>query len=102
MIWALLRWLFILAFCIIVGFIITFSPSYLPQVTYKGRTIPITRDEYGVATIHASSMEDYLYGLGTIFAEDRLFQMNFRSYVLQGRMSEILGEKPLDFDRYMR
>lgn len=47
-------------------------------------------------------MEDYLYGIGTLFAEDRLFQMTMRGYVVQGRMAEFLGEKALDFDRFMR
>jgi penicillin G amidase len=102
MIWKFLRWVLVLVICIILGFYITFRPTYYSQVTYKGRKIPLTRDEYGIATIHASSMEDYLYGLGTLFAEDRLFQMSFRAYAVQGRMSELLGEKPLNFDRFMR
>jgi acyl-homoserine lactone acylase PvdQ len=40
--------------------------------------------------------------MGIVYAEDRLFQMTFRIYSVQGRLSEFLGEKTLDFDKYMR
>ena len=102
MILSVLKWFLILALCLIAGVYITFGPSHVSSVAYKGKTIKIDRDDYGVATIHASSIEDYLYGLGTALAEDRLFQMTFRAYAAQGRLAESLGEKLLDFDRFMR
>lgn len=40
--------------------------------------------------------------MGTVVAEDRLFQITFKSYALQGRLSEFLGEKSLDHDKFMR
>ena len=64
--------------------------------------IKIDRNEYGIATIHASNLEQYLYALGTILAEDRLFQLALRAYTTQGRLSEFLGERPLEYDRFMR
>lgn len=87
MILRLLKWTFILVFCLTLAFYITFSPIYLKEVTFHGRTIKIDRDNYGIPTIHASSMQEYLYGLGTAIAEDRLFQMTFRAYAAQGRLS---------------
>jgi acyl-homoserine lactone acylase PvdQ len=40
--------------------------------------------------------------MGTIVAEDRLFQITFKSYALQGRLAEFVGEKSLDHDKFMR
>jgi acyl-homoserine lactone acylase PvdQ len=87
MILSLLKWFLILALCLIGAFYLTFSTRYVDEVTYKGTSIKIERDDYGVATIHAFSVEDYLYGLGTILAEDRLFQVTFRAYSAQGRLA---------------
>lgn len=87
MLLSMIRWALILAFCLITTFFIAFSPSHLDHVIYKENTIKIDRDKYGFATLHISSIEEYLYGLGTIVAEDRLFQMTLRSYALQGRLS---------------
>jgi acyl-homoserine lactone acylase PvdQ len=87
MILNLLKWILILIFCFGLALYIAFSPTHLSEVVYNGRPIAIERDHYGVATIHIDSMEEYLYGLGTIIAEDRLFQMSFRAYAAQGRLS---------------
>jgi acyl-homoserine lactone acylase PvdQ len=35
-------------------------------------------------------------------AEDRLFQLTLRAYSTQGRLSEFLGERPLEYDKFMR
>ena len=83
----IIRWLLILTFCLLLTLYLIFSPTYLTHAAYKGRTIKIDRDQYGVATIHASSLEDYLYGMGTIAAEDRLFQMTLKAFALQGRLA---------------
>lgn len=87
MILSLIKWSLVLAFCLIAAVFVAFSPSHVNSVTYRGNTIKIDRDDYGIATIHASSMEDYLYGLGTALAEDRLFQTSFRAYAVQGRLA---------------
>lgn len=47
-------------------------------------------------------MEEYLFSYGTVIAEDRLFQLSLRNRMMQGRLSEDLGEKTLDIDRFMR
>jgi len=83
----IIRWLLVLTFSLLLILYLIFSPTYLAYATYKGRIIKIDRDRYGVATIHASSLEDYLYGMGTIAAEDRLFQMTLKAYALQGRLA---------------
>ena len=98
----IIKWTLILSFCIFTAIFIAFSPNHLDHVVYKGRAIKLERDDFGAATIHASSIQEYLYGLGTIVAEDRLFQMTLRCYAAQGRLSQFLGEKSLEFDRYMR
>ena len=35
-------------------------------------------------------------------AKERLWQMDFISYAAAGRISELIGDKALDFDRYNR
>ena len=40
--------------------------------------------------------------MGRVQTEDRLFQMTFKSLVVQGRLSEFLGEKTLRMDKFMR
>ena len=72
----------------------------MSEVNCQG-TIKIERDEYGIATLHVNSISQYLYGLGTIYAEDRLFQLTFRTYLVQGRLSEFVGARLLDHDTYM-
>ena len=52
----IIRQLLILAFCLLLSFYLIFSPTHVSQAIYKGRTIKIDRDQYGVATIHASSL----------------------------------------------
>lgn len=64
----LLKWILILVLCFSAAFYLTFRPSYVSEVAYRDGVIKIDRDEYGVAKIHVSSMEEYLYGLGTISA----------------------------------
>ena len=43
-----------------------------------------------------------MFSYGTVIAEDRLFQLSLRNRMMQGRLSEDLGEKTLDIDRFMR
>ena len=85
---------------IAISLFILFRPSYVSEVNCQG-TIKIERDEYGITTLHVNSISQYLYGLGTIYAEDRLFQLTFRTYLVQGRLSEFVGARLLDHDKYM-
>ena len=64
--------------------------------------ITISRDEYGVPHIRAASEADAWYGVGFAHAQDRLFQLDLVRRLAFGRLSEWLGEDPVDLDIFMK
>lgn len=78
------------------------SLSYATALNYDSHTIDIQRDEFNIPIIRAHSLEAALYAWGYVAAEDRLFQMGFRRYIGQGRLSELVGEKGIAMDKMMR
>lgn len=69
-----------------------------------GITSPIllVRDSEGVPHIHAGNESDAYFALGFAHAQDRLWQMEMQRRIGAGRLSEILGRKALESDRFMR
>ena len=59
-------------------------------------------DEFGIPHIYASNTEDAFKLLGYVQASDRLFQMEMLRRIGSGRLSEILGEKLIPLDKYIR
>ena len=82
----IIKGLLLILFLLSATIFVLFSPTHLKTVFYKG-TIRIERDNFSIPTLHVSTIEQYLYALGTVYAEDRLFQITFRSYAAQGRLS---------------
>ena len=78
-----------------------FSPKYASSL-YYGEIVHIQRDANNIPTITAQSKKGYFYAMGRVHAEDRLFQMTMKRLVVQGRLSEYLGEVPLPMDKFMR
>ena len=64
--------------------------------------VVIKRDNYGVPHIYAQTVYGLFYGYGYAIAQDRLFSMEMARYSGQGRVSEFLGEKYIDFDKKTR
>jgi len=64
-----------------------------PKVEYG--KIEILRDPWGVPHIFSETDAGAMYGLGYACAEDRAFQMYYGLRIVQGRVSEILGDRPL-------
>ncbi len=62
----------------------------------------ILRDAYGIPHIFGASDESIYFALGYAHAQDRLWQMTFNRRLIQGRLSEILGEATLETDIYFR
>ncbi|MFY9552558.1 MAG: penicillin acylase family protein, partial [Thermoanaerobaculia bacterium] len=73
-------------------------------VRVPGHAAPITieTDAHGVPTIRASSIPDAMFGLGYVHARDRLWQMEFQRRAGSGRLAEILGERLVPADRFLR
>ncbi len=64
--------------------------------------VRVWRDAYGAPHIFAASMDDAARALGYLHASERLFQMEIRRRVGQGRLAEILGPDRVRVDRFMR
>lgn len=80
----------------------------LPQIDgslrLSGLSAPVTvaRDEHGVPSIIATSVDDVLFAQGFVTAQDRLFQMDGLRRHASGELAEILGSKFVRHDRVQR
>lgn len=59
-------------------------------------------DERKVPHIYAANSEDLYFAQGYVTASLRLWEMDFLSYVASGRLSEVFGDRFLDYDRNQR
>jgi penicillin amidase len=64
--------------------------------------VEVLRDADGIPHILAKNDADAWYAMGYVHAQDRLWQMEFQRRVVDGRLSEFLGERAYDTDRLMR
>jgi penicillin amidase len=82
--------------------------SALPQldgrVTVPGLSakVRVVRNERGVPTIEAATLDDLFFAQGYVTAQDRLWQMDVMRRAAAGELSEIVGESTLDLDREQR
>lgn len=80
----------------------------LPQIEgslpLPGLMEPVTvvRDDHGVPHIYAKSEHDLFMAQGYVTAQDRLFQMDLSRRQASGELSEVVGEKAVDRDKYFR
>lgn len=84
------------------------AASRLPKVKGKETLnglraeVQVIRDEWGVPHIYAHSVEDAVFAQGFTHAQDRLWQMDINRRVVQGRLSEVLGQPALETDITLR
>jgi penicillin amidase len=64
--------------------------------------IQILFDDLMVPHIFAQNDHDLYFAQGYVTAMHRLWQMEFQTHAAAGRISEIVGEKALELDRYSR
>ncbi len=82
--------------------------SSLPQINgvleIEGlkNKVEIVRDSDGVPHIFALNDYDALFAQGYIHAQDRMWQLEYQRRAGAGRLSEILGTKTLESDKYIR
>jgi len=80
----------------------------LPQIdgtlTVSGLSAPVTvtRDEHGVPSIQAATVDDVVFAQGYVTAQDRLWQMDALRRHAAGELAEILGPKLIEHDRTQR
>jgi penicillin amidase len=82
--------------------LVAFFTAIARSGTFDGERVEIIRDNWGVPHIFADTSEDALFGLGYATAEDRMFQMEYSRRIVQGRISEIIGESGLESDKLWR
>ncbi len=59
-------------------------------------------DDNAVPHIFAQNDDDLYFAQGYVVARDRLWQMEFYTLVAAGRLTEVVGEAALEYDRYNR
>jgi penicillin amidase len=79
-------------------------PQIEGEIRVQGLKAPVTvvRDRWAIPHIEAMSLEDAVFALGFVHAQDRLWQMEFQRRVGAGRLAEIVGGGAVPTDRYMR
>ena len=68
----------------------------------SGNVATIVVDSIKIPHIFADDEEDLYYAQGYVEAQLRLWQMEFQTLYASGRLSEIVGEKALNLDRFNR
>ncbi|MGE0773004.1 MAG: penicillin acylase family protein [Cyclobacteriaceae bacterium] len=64
--------------------------------------VNVVYDTLLIPHIFASNDDDLYRVMGYVTAQHRLWQMEFQTHAAAGRISEIIGERALDFDRLQR
>lgn len=72
------------------------------QVSGLKAPVTVTRDNHGVPTIEAASLEDLFFAQGYVTAQDRMWQMDIMRRFGSGELSEILGRGTVRVDREQR
>jgi len=74
------------------------------DINLKGLSAPVTvkYDEHLVPHIFAENPMDLYKSQGYVTAQHRLWQMEFQTHASSGRLSEIIGETALNYDRTER
>lgn len=65
-------------------------------------SVEVLRDRFGVPQIFTGNERDLFFAQGYVHAQDRFFQMEMGRRAGHGRLSELLGESTLEFDRLSR
>lgn len=65
-------------------------------------SVKVYFDEHQIPHIFAQNDRDLYFAQGYITARDRLWQMELQTYAAAGRLSEFLGPRTLNYDRYQR
>lgn len=81
-----------------------YDKDYNESISFTGLKDAATVyfDERLVPHVFAQNEDDAIFIQGYLHAKFRLWQMEFQTHAAAGRVSEIVGEKALDFDRNKR
>ncbi len=98
----------LLAVIVALAWLYSVARSPLPQldgsISVPGLSslLRVLRNEQGVPTIEAATLEDLFFAQGYVTAQDRLWQMDLMRRAAAGELSEIIGPDTVDLDREER
>lgn len=72
------------------------------ELSEASEEITIVFNERGVPHIFAQNDHDLYFATGYVMAMHRLWQMEFSTHASMGRLSEIVGDRTLEYDRFLR
>jgi len=74
------------------------------RLPVKGLELPatVTRDGAGIPRITARTARDAYFALGWLHAQDRIWQMDTQRRVASGRLAELIGDRGVASDRFIR
>ncbi|NQU68025.1 MAG: penicillin acylase family protein [Candidatus Marinimicrobia bacterium] len=88
------------------GYLALVASDNLPseEMIFSNLLEPVTVrwDENRIPHIFAENNHDLFFVQGYVMAFDRLWQLDFQTLATAGRMSEIIGEKAIEYDRFQR
>lgn len=65
-------------------------------------SVEVLRDERGVPTIYADTLDDLMFAQGYVHAQDRFYEMDVRRHITAGRLSEMFGASQVATDSFLR
>lgn len=77
-------------------------PTSSVQLKALKEEVKVVYDDRLVPHIFAQNDEDLAYAQGYVTAQHRLWQMEFQTHAAAGRISEIVGQAALEFDKNTR
>ena len=72
------------------------------QLSSLKGSVTILFDDRQIPPIFAENDHDLYFAQGYVTAKDRLWQMEFQTHAAAGRLSEIVGERAVEYDRFQR
>lgn len=76
------------------------SPATRLDLSGLKAPVQIVVDKNQIKHLFAENDEDLYFAQGFVIASERLWQMEFIARVASGRLSEIMGPRTLEYDRY--
>lgn len=79
-------------------------PQYKGEIKASGLGSDVTvyRDDRGMPHIYATNEHDLYFSVGYVTAQERLWFMDLIRRATTGRLSEVLGEKLVETDKFLR
>ncbi len=90
------------------GYVVHTVRASFPQVSGDLRLsglaseVEVLRNDRGIPTIYASTLDDLFFAQGFVHAQDRFWEMDVRRHITSGRLSEMFGESQVPTDTFLR